>query len=470
MMKKTLLLILPFLFLLLSCKSKNEDLKSQPATNDFDRILSRGKLVVATGNNSVDYFLYKGEPMGFQFELLQEFGNYLGIKIEVLVCNNPSENIALLKKEECDIIASSWSLARNSENLITHSLPILQTNLVLVQRKPSEILGLNNNNDGVIKDIKMLKGKSIFVPLKSTQAEAMHKLASELNENFNIYEMPQYSQEKLVELVATGDIEYTICNSNLIESFKTIYPELDFETVIKKSEPIVWNFRKSSTVLESKVNEWLNDFKSSTRYTLLINRYFSTESKWAQTNDRYDAINAKSISKYDAIIKKYSEEINWDWRLLASLIYQESRFKPQAKSNRGAWGLMQLMPSTRKYFGIDTTATPEQQIKAGVRYIKFLDNVFKDDVKDKKERIHFILASYNIGPGHIFDAQKIAVKLGKEPTKWFNSVDSCLLSKSNPEHYKDPEIQFGYCKGTETFNFVQEIMGRFHHYKNVISL
>jgi membrane-bound lytic murein transglycosylase F len=129
---------------------------------------------------------------------------------------------------------------------------------------------------------------------------------------------------------------------------------------------------------------------------------------------------------------------------------------------------MQMMPSTQEYFGIDSTASPEQQIRAGVKYIKFLDKSFEKRIPDALERINFILASYNIGPGHIFDAQKLAQKLGKNPLKWFNNVDTCLLSKSNPDNYNDPSVQFGYCKGNETFSFVNEVITRFNHYKNVL--
>lgn len=94
--------------------------------------------------------------------------------------------------------------------------------------------------------------------------------------------------------------------------------------------------------------------------------------------------------------------------------------------------------------------------------------MFSKRVPDPQERINFILASYNIGPGHIFDAQKIARKSGKDPLKWFQNVDSCLLSKSLPENYTDPDIQFGYCRGVETYNFVNEILNRFQHYKNIM--
>jgi membrane-bound lytic murein transglycosylase F len=437
---------------------------------DFDSIISRGKLIVATSNSSTDYFLYKGEPKGFQFELLQELGNYLGLKVEILVNNDPSQNEKLLKTGECDLIASSWNYHRSSNENVSYSVPLFETQLVLVQRKTDELMlkGGKSHNQLIRNPLK-LEGKSVYVPVQSVEALLVKQINTINVNKVKIYEMPQYSQKKLVGLVAAGDIDYTICNNILAGSLKSLYPELDFETIIKKSEPIVWNFRNTSPVLIKKINQWIKEISGSTRFAVLTNKYFNCRDQWFPAENRFNPASSGNISAYDGLIKKYSQYINWDWRLLASLIYQESRFMPNVRSRRGAWGLMQMMPSTRIYFGIDSTASPELQIMAGVKYIKFLDNAFSDKIVDSQERIHFILASYNVGPGHIFDAQRIALKIGKNPKKWFNNVDSCLIGKSDVKHYSDPDIQFGYCKGTETNNFVMEVINRYRHYQNVLN-
>jgi membrane-bound lytic murein transglycosylase F len=173
------------------------------------------------------------------------------------------------------------------------------------------------------------------------------------------------------------------------------------------------------------------------------------------------------ISPYDALIKKYSEEIGWDWRLVASLIYQESRFNPQAKSWAGAYGLMQLMPNTAERFGIEPESAPKQQIRAGVRYVKWLDDKLSD-IKDKNERYKFVLAAYNVGLGHVLDSRALAVKNGKNPNLWGKNVDDYLLSKSDPKYYTDPVVKYGYCRGTEPYRYVTEVIDRYMHYKNLV--
>ncbi len=174
------------------------------------------------------------------------------------------------------------------------------------------------------------------------------------------------------------------------------------------------------------------------------------------------------ISPYDEKIKEYSSLIDWDWRLLASLIYQESRFHPQAKSWAGAFGLMQLMPHTAQKYGVDSLSSPMDQIKAGVQFIKLLDKQFLDKIEDKDERTKFVLASYNAGIAHVYDARRLAEKYHKDPNLWDENVDFYLLNKSKPEYYNDSVVKYGYCRGTEPYNFVYDILDRYNHYKNVI--
>jgi membrane-bound lytic murein transglycosylase F len=227
-------------------------------------------------------------------------------------------------------------------------------------------------------------------------------------------------------------------------------------TDVKGFETVNNDFKTKVKLIKKNddVKYILNDNKLAVEFNI----YLKSIKDIIKTNDQ--------ISVYDSLIKVYSKEIDWDWRLFASLIYQESRFNNTARSPAGAYGLMQMMPSTQKYFGIDITASPELQIAAGAKYIKFLNIMFKNNITNREERIKFILASYNIGSGHIYDAQRLAVKQHRNPCKWFNNVEKSLLSKSLPENYKDSiNVRNGYCSGIETVNFVPEIMNRYKMFK-----
>jgi membrane-bound lytic murein transglycosylase F len=182
----------------------------------------------------------------------------------------------------------------------------------------------------------------------------------------------------------------------------------------------------------------------------------------------YYTLSTGKISRWDDLIKKTGNEIGWDWRLLASLICQESRFDPDVESWAGAYGLMQIMPKTGEKFGLDITSSPVNNIKAGALYIESLQSIFKDKIPDENERMKFILASYNAGPGHVLDAMKLTGKNGMDPQKWDGNVAVWLLKKSEPVYYNDTVVKNGYFRGTESVNFVAEILARYEHYKNMI--
>ena len=172
------------------------------------------------------------------------------------------------------------------------------------------------------------------------------------------------------------------------------------------------------------------------------------------------------ISPFDDLFKRYAKLIDWDWKLLASIAYQESKFDTILVSHAGAVGLMGLMPRTAEAFGLDAEFRTEAggSISASVRYIQELKKYFPD-VTNKNEKIKFILASYNAGQGHVLDAQALACKIGKDPAIWDDNVAECLQLKSLPEYYNDSVCRYGAFQATETVNFVEEVMNRWREYK-----
>jgi membrane-bound lytic murein transglycosylase F len=129
---------------------------------------------------------------------------------------------------------------------------------------------------------------------------------------------------------------------------------------------------------------------------------------------------------------------------------------------------MQMMPQTLEIYGIDTTATPQEQIIAGSKYLSLLSDQLPIEISDENERINFILASYNAGIGHVLDARRLAEKYGKDPNVWTGNVDHFILNLSDKYYYHDTVVFYGYLRGEETYNFVKEIQKRYEDYKNLI--
>ncbi len=182
------------------------------------------------------------------------------------------------------------------------------------------------------------------------------------------------------------------------------------------------------------------------------------------------AVDGGALSAYDDLIKQAADSLDWDWRLLAALIFRESKFDPEAKSWVGASGLMQLMPRTGKAYGVENFLDPAQNIMGGTKHIQWLENFWSNKVPDSVERHKFILGSYNVGQGHVLDAQNLAEKYSRNPMVWDDNVAYFLLQKSRSEYFRDPVVKHGYCRGAEPFNYVREIYSLYEQYRMIIEI
>jgi membrane-bound lytic murein transglycosylase F len=223
-----------------------------------------------------------------------------------------------------------------------------------------------------------------------------------------------------------------------------------------------------SNELLDEINSWLSEMKDEVDYYVIYNKYFKNRRNFRQRvqSDFYSLTN-NSISEYDELIKEYSDSIDWDWRLVASQIYQESRFEPRASSWAGAGGLMQIMPAMAEDLGVGDRSNPKQNIRGGTKFLKRLWNNF-EEVEDSVQRIKFTLASYNCGYYHVLDARKLAEMNNLDPNRWDNNVEEMILELSYPDNYNKPEMKYGYVRGIEPYTYVEQIFERFDHYRQFI--
>jgi membrane-bound lytic murein transglycosylase F len=471
LVKKLAILLTILVAVLTSCINKPGIYHfSSTLTPDLDSIIRRGKLVAVTDYNSIDYFIYKGEPMGFNYELLKAFTDHLGIDLEIITENHINHALNLLNSGEADLLALGLTVnsARKKDILFTD--PIAETRQVLIQRKPRNWSSMTREaaDRHLVRNQTDLAHKSIYVQANSAHADRLRALSDEIGDTINIIEVP-YDSEELIKNVAKGEIDYTVCDENIAMVNSTYYPGIDINTPVSFMQNIAWGLPKSNSgKLLSELNKWIDTYRRTGSYALLYAKYFRNSRSETIVKSDYYYIKTGKISRWDDIIKSASSRINWDWRLLASLICQESRFDPDVESKVGAYGLMQVMPVTGRKFDIDITSSPSNNIKAGTLYINRLQTIFELKIADPEERIKFILASYNAGPGHVLDAMKLAGKNGMNPEKWDGNVAVWLLKKSDPHYYTDTVVKNGYFRGTESVNFVTEVLARYDHYRNII--
>ena len=472
-------LLSTFLILVfLSCTSSNEEKVESvkepmivPKDVVLERILTNGKLIATTDYNSTNYYVYRGEPLGYQYELLKSFADFLGVKLEIKIINDLEVSLNCINEKECDMIALGLTITKERLEYVDFSNPLIQTRQMLVQRKPEKwrkMATMDEIESKLLRNTLDLAGKTIHIQKNTIFESRLQTLSNEIGSDIIIVEHPEATVEELIDMVDKGEIEFTISDEYIALVNQKYYPDIDTKTPVSFPQNVAWAVKKGSTELLDTINYWLENFKQTRTSAYLYNKYFRNSRSINYARSEYHSVSGGKISPYDKIIKKQSEVIDWDWRLLASLIYQESRFYPDAKSWVGAFGLMQLMPHTAQKYGVDSLSPPEDQIKAGVKFIKLLDKQFLNKIEDKEERTKFVLASYNAGIAHVYDARRLAEKYDKDPNLWNENVDFYLLNKSKPEFYQDSVVKYGYCRGSEPYNFVYDILERFHHYQNTI--
>lgn len=474
-MSRKLLIVFLLPLLLLSCDATTSGgLKKRKKSHDpnqvLDRILETKVLRAATDYGSVSYLIYRGETIGYQYEILKEIASHLQVKLEMVVEKDIETAMEKLNKEEVDIIAMGLTITSARKQLFEFTEPIMTTRQVLVQRKPDQFEKMKTSDEiesHLIRNQIELAGKTIYVQKGTIFKRRLNTLSNEIGDTIHVIEEDR-DVEELIEAVANGEIDFTVADHYIALINSRYYQNIDISTPISFPQRIAWIVKKGQTGLADTISSWLIEFNKTLLSRLLYNKYFENLRSSRISRSKYSSFSGGMLSPYDEEIKEASKIVDWDWRLLASMIYQESEFKPNVKSWVGAYGLMQMMPSTFEQYGLDTTASPKEQIDAGAKYLGYLENQLPAEITDKNERIKFTLAAYNCGIGHVLDARRLTEKYKKDPNVWSGQVDEFIYKLSDKTYYHDPVVYYGYIRGEETYRFVNEILQRFEDYKNLI--
>lgn len=437
------------LLLLLSCKKTN----TQPVVYDFPQIQAKDTLVAATIYGSSSYFIFKGEEMGFDYELCSRFAEDNGLVLQIKVAKSVPELISMLDRGEVDMIACGLSITNELKRKFTFSDNQYVNNQVLIQRTSRK----------EITNVVDLIGKQVSVIRGSKYEDRINNLNEELGGGIKISTVnDSVSVDNLIEQVAMGKIDFTIAENDAAMLNKTYFRNLHIKQAVSFNQRSAWAMRKNTPLLSKAVNAWYDTKVEKTHYKYLYNKYFV---KAKYFGDRKIKIPKGAISPFDNLFKRFSKELKWDWQLLAAICYEESRFDTTVVSWVGAQGLMQLMPRTAAEYGLDefTITEPAANIEASVKYIKHLDKMFAK--VEKEERTKFILAAYNCGPSHVLDAMALANKYGKDTAIWYGNVEYCLQLKSNKEYYNDPVVKSGYFRSGQTVHYVNEVLQTYERYK-----
>ena len=438
---------------------------------DLAQIKEEGVLRAITTYSPTSYFLYRGQPMGFEYDLLERFAKELGVKLEIVVAEDLNMLIDMLNRGDGDLIAHGLTVTEPRKEYVTFTRHHFVTHQALVQRKPAgwRKMKVHHIEKQLISDALNLVGDTVHVRANSAYFQRLQNLSAEIGGGIHIDTVSgSLSTTEIIHMVRRGEIRYTVADYNIASIIQTAHPELHIETPVSLSQRVAWAVRQNSPKLENRINDWIEGMKEQAEYYVLYNKYFKSPKNYRRRiKSPFFSKTSGQISRWDDLIQRYSESLGWDWRLISSLVYQESRFDPAQRSWAGARGLMQLMPATARELRVSNVSDPQQNIRGGIRYLERM-YAHWEEISDSLQRIKFAMASYNVGLGHVLDAQRLTDKYDQDPFVWDGNVEVYLRKLSRRKYYQDPVVKYGYARGEEPYRYVREIFQRYEHYRRFV--
>lgn len=432
---------------------------------DLPQIMLGDTLRVITLNSSTSYFIYRDQPMGYHYDMIRAFCRQHGLVPQILVADNRAGMLAMLQNGTGDVIAYNIPVTNALRDSVIYCGLQQISHQVLVQRA--------ERDDTLVTDVTDLIGREVTVTAGSKYSDRMINLNSELGGgiHLDIADSDTIVTEDLIRMVSRGEIAYTVADEDLARLNQTYFRNLDVGLQVSFDQRSSWVVRRDTPLLGDSLLSWFEDKTDKPLFLRIIKRYFE-ETKGYADEDRpsyRDILGPGVISPFDTYFREEGERLGIDWRLLASIAFQESTFNTEGESWAGAVGLMGLMPATAASLGItgDQLFDPVMNIRAGAGYLKRLLTIFRT-IDDREERLKMALAAYNGGIGHIFDARALAEKYDGDKDVWEGSVERYVQLKRLEQYYSDPVCKNGYFRGDETINYVREVIRRWEHYRGEV--
>jgi membrane-bound lytic murein transglycosylase MltF len=401
----------------------------KPYTGDFDGMVKRRVIRVLTVQSPIFYFVDRGREVGLIYEAIKTFEKDLNEKlgnkvVTVHVIAIPVARDQLFSRlvaGEGDLAVAALTVTRERKEKVDFSEPTatgIREVLVTGPAAPP------------IATMDDLSGKEVYVRPSSSYAEHIKVLNARFKKEgkppLTVRPAPEVLEDgDILEMVNAGLAPATVVDDYVADLYVKVFPALKKSSEIA-SPPgdLACAFRKNSPQLAAAVNAFLKTHRPGTLAgNVLVNKYLKT-TKWVK-NARSDEDRQRYLTMVE-IFKKYSSKYSFDYLLMAAQGYQESGLDQSRRSQVGAIGVMQVMPTTARdpSVGIPDIDKLESNIHAGIKYNRWVvDNFFNDPDVSPLNRQLLAFASYNAGPGKVASLRKEAAKSGLDPNKWFNNVE-----------------------------------------------
>lgn len=425
-------------------------------TADLEGIREARTLRMATRNSAANYFVWRGQLLGFEYELAQRFAREIGVRLEVVVAGEGESPLGLVRAGKADVAAAFLArAARDDDDGIAWSRDY--------HRAKQQVVGRQHGHRAV-RSIEDLDGRTFHVRENSHHARTLELVEQSYEIDLQIETVPPAMEpETMLQRVADDEYDLTLVDAHLVRNARVWIDGIEPLLTIGREITHHWAVREDNPELLAAVDEYLGRVYRGTFYNTLYAKYFQDHERVrGYSMQRIDLKDGQRISPWDDLVREYAQQYGFDWRLILAQIYQESSFNPETRSWMGAHGLMQIMPRTAEQIGVEgDLSDPETNIRAGLKYLAWLRERFEDDLR-VHDRMWFMLAAYNAGIGHVRDARRLADRLGYDTDRWFDNVEVAMEKLSQREYFQ--HARFGHVRGSEPVGYVRTIRERYQAY------
>jgi membrane-bound lytic murein transglycosylase F len=431
-----LALALPVLTMLAACNRA-------PEPGALKEIRMRGELRVVTINNPTTYYLGTHGAEGLEFGLAQAFSKKLGIPLVITPVSDLAEMRSWLETGRADIAAAQ----------LTADEALLKVGDAAQPYEEVEQLVVYKRGENRPKGTLQLESARLAVRAASPQERVLQKLKGTVAPTIEWVATAPVSADPLDD-VESGQAKYAIVDAREYSFARHLYPNVAIGFTLPATRPAQWIVRKNAPDLLKLVNEFFDEVAHSGLLAQLSSEATGDDRDFDYLESRnFQAHIAVRLGAFRQFFEDASEKSGVDWRLLAAIGYQESKWDPKAESQDGALGVMMLTQDTATAMGITDRKNAQQNIFAGARYFAEVKEKIPERIAEP-DRTWLAVASYNVGFGHLEDARVLAQSRGKNPDSW-EDVRECLPLLAQERYYA--KAKRGYARGWEPAQFVDRV-------------
>jgi len=414
-----------------------------PQKNLLEQVKDRGELRVLTRNAATTYYIGPHGPTGPEYELVRAFAEYLGVEVKLVVEDNLPEILRKIASGDAHIAAAGLTITEERQKSIRFAPPYQTITQQVVYRQ-------GNKRP---RSIEELGDGFLEVLANSSHAERLTKLKKDYP-SLSWMETDDMISSELITLVVEQVIDYTVADSNDVALMRRYHPEVRVAFDISEQQHLAWAMPKSEDQsLYQAAVDFFDSIKESGELKATLARHYGYIRNYDYAGTpTYMRHIQRRLPTYQEQFQKAAKANDLDWRLLAAVAYQESHWNPLAVSPTGVRGIMMLTKVTAEQLGVEERTDPVESIEGGARYLRTLFDKFAD--LPEPNRTWLALAAYNVGFGHVKDAQWLTEQSGGDPTQWTDVKQRLPLLRQRKWY---SQTRYGYARGDEPVRYVENI-------------